>query len=378
MRLAAPSRLPPRSSATPDVFPSAETPARKKRLNQGACRKALQPFYLQLSFLLDAGVALETALTQMATQAEGTAMGKLAEYLRDEIRRGQSLPLAMQGLPRIFDPGAVAAVAAGYNGGKLPEVLEKVHDSLVQRQELNRQLRQAMTYPIFAITFMGCFVFGLFTWVVPRFMKLLEAAAIQPPPVTIVVIQVSDFLRENAMLLISGGAALVLAMIFSSRVPKVAWLRDGAFLYIPVVGAIVRAAALMRLGDYMALLYNAGVPLPQAMKLTAPALGNRYLGRKLASAVEALQQGRKLSQLLAESRVLPRLLVPVVSSGESSGRLGSAFDAVADWYRRQLPFLTRSLLALVEPLLLVLLVVVTGIIAVAVILPMVSLWKLSS
>jgi len=214
------------------------------------------------------------------------------------------------------------------------------------------------------------FFFVVFTFFIPRFTGVLRELGVPLPWLTRVMIGVSEFLKEQhlAVAVILVGA-LGAAVVAARHVPAVATLRDGLILRLPLFGSIVSMACFARLAHNLGSLYRAGVPLLDALQLCGPIVGNRVVQAGLGQVIDGVRAGRAMHQTMRSIPVFPSMVVQTVALGESTGALGESLHNLAVYYDQTLPRSVKKLFSLLEPLMVLGLIALVGVVALSVVLP---------
>jgi type II secretory pathway component PulF len=337
-------------------------------------RSELINFLTQLSLLLRAGITLPNALERLAEDLEGSRPGLVVSSLRDQVVSGIPLHQAMAAYPRVFSAETTAIVQAGEISGKLPDAFENLASYSEWLDGLLGEVRQALIYPIVVLGASLSLVLLLFTFVVPKFTALLTELSLQVPLLTRTVMAISHALIVGwpglLLLLIGVPAGLKLAM----RSPSFGFAFDRALLRLPIFGRLVAMFALSRFTHNLGLLYRAGIPLVRGLEICFGVAGNRALARAIDDARQGVLEGTPLSKCLAVHEIFPRTMVTMVATGESSGTLDFALQSVAGYYNKVIPRQIKIIFAIFDPVMMLSLIAVVGVVALAVILPILELW----
>ena len=217
----------------------------------------------------------------------------------------------------------------------------------------------------------------MFTFLVPRFATMLRDLNLPLPPLTLAVLGVSEFLVNHGLWLLGGTvAAVIVFRLLLRRSPEFAYGYDNCKLQIPIFGALNRMICLARFAQNLAILYRAGVSLIEALQLVRSLVGNRVLERAVAEIQAGVREGRQISAVMSRHEVFSRLLVQMVSVGESSGSLSETLQNVSDYYNEMLPRQVKKLFTILEPVMIVFLIALVGTVALAIFLPIISLMNL--
>ena len=340
-------------------------------------RRVLTEFFLQLSLQLRAGIPLITALSNEVGESSHPALARVVNDLSERVGAGQTFSEAMLAHPRVFGRLVVNLFKAGEVSGKMAETSNQVRLHLEWQERLIADVRQALTYPVVVLACALLFVFIVFTFLVPRFAKLLTEINIPLPMLTRVVMGLSDFMVHHMVLILGSGiasAALVYACL--RLFPALSLQVDRLKLGVPVLGELWRMIGLSRFAQNLSIIYQAGITLPEALALVGGLTGNRVLEEAINDIRRGVNEGRQMHVRMASHPVFSKLVLQMVAVGETTGSLGTALENVASYYNEVLPRQVKRMFTLLEPMMILGLVGFVGIVALSIFLPIVSLLSL--
>jgi type IV pilus assembly protein PilC len=338
-------------------------------------RADLIGIFVQLTLLLRAGITLPNALQRLSQDNAGTKTGTVLASLLEQVSIGVPLHRAMGAYPRVFTPEITAVIEAGEISGQLPEVFASLQAYFEWCDQLVADVRQALMYPVIVLVAASGLVLMLFTLVVPKFVSLLTELSLEVPPLTRVVMAISQVLVHGWPVLLGAAVAVPFLIRYALRNPQVATWVDRKKMDLPVFGSLVSMIALSRFSHNLALLYRAGIPLLRGIEICQHLVGNRALAAALADAHRGVLEGKPLSRCLAAHEVFPQTLVTMIATGETSGTLDIALEGVADYYNKIIPRRIKVVFAIFNPAMMLSLIAVVGLVALAVILPILQLWN---
>jgi len=330
----------------------------------------------QLATLLKAGLTLEEVLSVLLEQADAAALRRQLGAIRARVMEGQSLSAAMAEHPRLFPYMYTAAIAAGERAGQLESVLARLADFAEQREAMNRGVSLALIYPLLLSVIAIAVVWGLIGFVVPRVVGVFEQAAQELPWLTRSLLALSDFIATWGLLLI---AALLLGgvvLAFALRRPRPREAFDRLLLRMPVLGRLVRARQTASFTRTLAILVSSAVPLVEALKVSAGVVGNRVVRSDIERVAAQVREGVSLSRSLSTAEWLPPVARRLISGGEKSGELAPMLDHTAAIQERELNAATTVLLAVLQPVLILLVGLMVLYIVLAIMLPILSMSQL--
>jgi general secretion pathway protein F len=330
----------------------------------------------QLATLLKAGLTLEEVLSVLIEQSEGGLARRQLGAIRARVMEGQSLSVAMAEHPRLFPAVYTASIAAGERAGRLEAVLGRLADHAEQREAMNRGLGLALIYPILLAVIAIAVVWGLIGFVVPRVVGVFEQAAQELPLLTRSLLALSEATAAWGWLALIGLVVLIIAAILLLRSPAPRLAVDGWLLRLPILGRLVRARQTAGFTRTLAILVSSAVPLVEALKVSAAVVGNRMVQADVERAAAQVREGVSLSAALQASPWLPPVARRLISGGERSGELAPMLEHAAAMQESELNSATTVLLAVLQPLLILLVGVMVLYIVLAIMLPILSMSQL--
>jgi type IV pilus assembly protein PilC len=302
-------------------------------------------FFFELEQLLRAGVPLLDALGDLCEAPRLQAM-TAALMLAIEAGATFSQALSEQG----FDAVTVNLIRAGEASGRLPEVLEKIVQSLHWQDELAAGIKQALTYPLFALAVIVGAVIFLLVQVVPQLVLFLQALSAPLPLPTRILIAASNLVLNFGLWFLALLIPLLALFIYLIRT-RSGWALhfDRLLLRLPLVGDVLLAQLSARFAHALALLYEAGIPLLDALALCEGFAGNRALTQAIAQAASAVRSGSGLADAFAQTRLFPALVIRMLGIGERTGALDTALAHAAHYHERDVKERVAQMQALIEP-----------------------------
>ncbi|MDH3585264.1 MAG: type II secretion system F family protein [Phycisphaerae bacterium] len=349
------------------------SPARSEgvpRVGSGGSRSGVQltSFLRELSTLLGVGIPLLESLDTLADQYRGGFEAAVLE-LREQVAGGAGLAEAMRRRPDIFDELCASITEVGESAGALDQSLAQVADFREKWQQLRGRITTALLYPgIVLLMGLGVMIF-LMTYVTPNLLGMLLESGRPLPTTTAMVKAVSDFLIGWwwALLALALAATLAVRMILATDGGGLAWHRFQ--LRLPGVGELIRKQLIVRIALVVSTLMRNGVEFIQAIQIAQRTTPNRVLREALKRCEQAVYAGQDIGPALEEPGAFPRPVVQVFAVGQHSGRLEPMLERLAMDYDRQVQVAAQRLTAVLEPILIVLLAVMIGLIAFATIIP---------
>jgi len=321
-------------------------------------------FTRQLATLLGAGVTLDRGLALIAAAPEAKRRARLAAELLAAVNRGESFSAACQAHPALPTHYAMV-VAAGEARGDIAGGLGRLADILERGRETSRALLGALIYPASVLVVACLSVSFLLAFVVPQFATLLESFRRDPPATMQILLTLSAWFQAAALPLAALLLLAVLYVIYRRRDPAFRAGFDRRLLALPGLGGMLGKSEAERLAFLLGNLIGAGVPVPEAVAATSAAMTNAAYRSGLAAARHAVERGDRLSIALAAGRLLPELALELVRVGEETGDLATMLLKAGDILRRDIEATTSELIGLVTPISIVLLGLLIGLVAYA-------------
>jgi type IV pilus assembly protein PilC len=329
----------------------------------------------QLSTMVSSGMTILRALYVLEAQTESDALKETLVAVRKDVEAGLPLSDSLERHPKVFDPLFVAMTRAGETGGVLDSALIRVADQLEKAEALRRQVKSAMTYPTVIITFAMAVVLALVTFLVPVFAGVFKEFGGQLPLITRVTVAASDFVKGYWYVLIAGTAAAIFGFRKFKKSPRGRELIQRAMLKAPMkIGDIVQKVALARWSRTFSALITAGVPLLSALDIVGKTAGNVVVEQAMEKVIESVKGGGTIAGPLKECSVFPSMVGHMVGVGEETGALDAMLSKIADFYEDQVNAAVKSLTAIIEPIMIIVVGAIVGFIVIAMYMPMFSLY----
>lgn len=332
----------------------------------------------QLAALLRAGLPLEEVLSLVADQTASKRVARPLAAIRARVLEGRSLSDAMSEQPALFPAMYTRSVAAAEQAGRLESVVARLADHAERRLALSRSLVVALVYPVLLALISLAVVWGLLGFVVPRVVGVFERAGEDLPVITRSLLAVSDFVTGAGAWVGAGLLAAAAAAFVALRQPGPRLWLDRTLLRLPLVGALVRAQAAALFARTFAILVGSSVPAVEALRAASDVVANRKVQADLDAAADRVREGASISAALQSVAWLPPLTRRLVHGGEQAGELGAMLEHAAELQEAELADAGQVLLAVLQPLLILLVGLVVLYIVLAILLPVMSLSQLLS
>jgi len=331
-------------------------------------------FTRQLSALLHAGVGLLPALNVLTDQSSGALQPVLKGILRD-LQSGASLSQAVARQGAAFPTFYERMLRVGERSGNMDLVLKQIALYMEKEQSVVSRVQRALAYPLFLLVASAGVVAIILTFALPALTTLYDQFRADLPLPTRILIAVTSFARNNALILLLALILILLLAILYAQSRSGRLAIDSAMLRLPFIGAINVRSILARYTRTLSLLLRAGIPLVEIMDLVEATVGNRVARRSLAGVRRDVMRGQAFSAALAAQPLFPPLLAQMARVGEETGNLDANLEAIADIYEQETDRAISTLTGALEPALTIIMGLVVGFIAVSTILPIYSIMR---
>jgi len=327
----------------------------------------------QFATMIEAGLPLVQSLEILSDQATSPALKDALSNVRERVQSGSTLAEALGKHPKIFDELFVNMVEAGEVGGALDTILLRLATYREKVDALRRKIKGAMYYPaVISVVAAGATLF-LITFIVPVFAKLFEGFGAELPLPTKLVMAISGIIRSNILLGIVILVGLGIGYRYLAKTPSGRLAIDRFKLKIPIMGNLLRKSIIARFSRTLGTLLNSGVPILDALEITAKTAGNKVIYNAIRRAVTAIAQGDTIAQPLQDTGVFPPMVVQMISVGEKTGGLDEMLEKVADFYEDEVDAAVDALTSIIEPVVIVVMGAVIGFVLISMYLPMFDL-----
>jgi type IV pilus assembly protein PilC len=339
--------------------------------------KALQVFSRQLATMIEAGVSVVAALATLEEQTEDKYLREVIAEIRSDVEGGMVLSKAFSRHPKVFNRLYVSMIEAGESSGTLDKVLDRAATQIEKENKLRRRVKGALVYPSVVITFATLVLIFMLMFIVPVFAQIFDDLGGELPKPTQLVVGASNLMRGWWFVIFP----LVIGMVFGFRHWKKTeqgrqvW--DRFKLRIPMkIGDVVHKVALARVSRTLATLVAAGVDIIKALEITGATSGNWVVEQSLENVRTRVHEGAPISQPLSEDPVFPAMVGHMVKVGEETGELDKMLGKIADFYEDEVDAAIQALTSIIEPILMIGVGAMVGVIVISMYLPMFKMLEL--
>ena len=326
----------------------------------------------QLSVLVAAGIPLEEAIRAVSKQSEKRHVQNLLVSVRSKVLEGYSLANALQHCGR-FPELYIATIAAGERSGHLDLILDQLAEYTENRFAMQKKIQGAMIYPILLLLMSFAIVMGLMTYVVPDIVKTFDQNPDALPWITVLLMQISDVIRIAWPAMLISAVIAVIVWVRFLRTQAGHYALDRLTLKLPLFAKLSRGINAARFASTLSILTQSGVPLVDALKIAAAVSNNWVIRDAVNDAAERVTEGANLASQLERCGYFPPMMVQMIRSGEVSGELDRMLARASTMQDREVTTLISTLLALLEPLMLIFMAGIVLVIVIAVMLPIINM-----
>lgn len=332
-------------------------------------------FLRQFATLMEAGILLVNAIDLLSEQTQSKALQEALENISEDVKEGQALSEGMSQYPELFPKLLVQMIRTGEVSGNLQEVLDRMATYYEKQYTLKEKITTALTYPIVVSVFAILITIFLLLFIVPIFGDMYAQMGEELPLITRIVLGLSDFIRNFWWVFV----LIIIGFFFIYRKMRQEdagnRLLDYIALKLPVIGTFIQKAVLARMTQTLSSLLNSSVPILQAVEVTSDVVGNQVVKEVLLEARSSLEKGESLAKPMEESWVFPPLIIQMIRVGEESGALDEMLKKVANIYEQDVNEASDKLQSLIEPVLIIFLAVIVGLIVLSIVVPMFGLFN---
>lgn len=315
--------------------------------------KDLLIFTRQFATMIDAGLPLVQCLDILGSQTDNASFRKVIFAIKGRVESGSTFSDALKDHPKVFDELFVQLCAAGEVGGILDTILNRLAVYREKSEKLKRKVKGALTYPI-GVVVIGIAVMAiLLIKVTPVFSKMFADFGSALPYPTQVVVDLSAWLQQYLLHLLIGIGAFAAGVVAFYRNPRGREWTDKWSLHVPVIGDVLRKVAVARFTRTLGTMISSGVPILDALDVTAKTAGNRTVEKGIMYVKAKISEGKNIAGPLADTKVFPSMVVQMIGVGEATGAMDQMLGKIADFYDDEVDSAVASLTSMIEPIMMV-------------------------
>ncbi|MFH1620801.1 MAG: type II secretion system F family protein [Patescibacteria group bacterium] len=323
-----------------------------------------------LSVMVSASVPLTEALRNISRQTENPKLRKLLTGVAEEVEGGGRLSDALERYPKVFSGFFVNMIRSGETSGQLSEVLEYLADQQEKDFDLAAKLKGAMIYPSFILSAMFVVGFIMMSFVVPKLVAVLKEANVELPITTRMLIATSNFFESFWWLVLIIIVALIIGIRVFVKTPEGKFFWDSIVLRIPVFGKLFQRVYVVRFSRSLATLIKGGVDMVSALEIVADVMENEVWRRLVYDTIREVNDGNPLTTAFEHNPIVPTMMVQMLAVGESTGQTHNVLLRLSSFFSREIDNLVANLVAMIEPIILIVLGLGVGVMVSAILLPL--------
>ncbi|WP_373501263.1 type II secretion system F family protein [Desulfococcus sp.] len=342
-------------------------------LQPSVTNKDIIIFCRQFSTMIDAGLPIIQCLELLAAQSENKTFVNILKEVKEDLEGGATLADALKKHPKEFNDLFVNMVAAGEAGGILDAILKRLSETLEKAERLKAKVKSAMLYPAITLAVAVIVVIVIMIFVIPVFQKMFGEMGQALPSMTMMVIHLSEFTKDNIFYMVI--AAGLLGFMFRKYygTDKGRRIIDRFLLKLPVMGSLIRKVAVAKFTRTMGTMLSSGVAILDGLDIVAKTAGNKIVETAIYGVRSSIKEGQTMAAPLAGSGVFPPMVCSMIAVGESTGALDSMMVKIADFYDEEVDEAVERLTEMIEPFMICFLGVVVGGVVIAMYLPIFSM-----
>lgn len=362
----------------PRELQETKSTALNKDISFGSSRVKTEDFVIycrQFATLIRAGVPIVESTNILARQTESKAFKKILTEVEADVRSGVPFSEAAQKHPKAFPDLFSNMIHSAEMTGNIDDTLDRLATYYEKQNTLRKKVKSALSYPAILSVLIVIVVFFLLLFVIPQFTDIYESLGAELPLITVIVLKMSDTIQKFwwLVLLIVGGLITLFTLLYRSNA-EFNYSVHVALFKLPIFGPLMQKATIARMVRTLSSLFESAVPVLQSLSIVAKVVENPIIEKVILEARSNLETGGRLSEPLKEHWVFPPIVYQMTEIGEQTGQLDYMLEKIADFYEEDVDRTVDTLQSLIEPLMIVLLAVVVGLIVAAVMIPMLSIF----
>lgn len=342
--------------------------------NSAFSAKDVAIFARQFSILLKAGISIGGSLDILREQLENKNMAKVINTVYYDVQKGEALSTCLRNtkkFPELF----VNTLEAGEAGGNVEDVMERMANYYEKNNKTTSKVKSALIYPCMVLLVTIVVTYILVTQVVPTFVSMFDQIGSELPALTKALIALSDFFNNNGIIIFIILIALIATLIYYLKTPAGQFRKDLIFLNIPLVKDLIQKSAISRFARTMSIMIKTGIPMINAIDLSARVVNNVVMAKSLAIVKSKVESGSNLSTPIEEMKLFPKLVISMIKIGEETGALDEMLNKCADFYDDEVETASTRITSMIEPLVIIILALVVGTVVMAIIQPMFQMYN---
>ena len=333
----------------------------------------LSLFCRQLAIMLDAGMELNKCIEILKNNTKINKLKTILEVVHYDLMQGMMLSQSLAKYPKTFPVFFRNMIHIGELSGKMSLVLNKLADYYEKDNKTKRKVKSALAYPIFLLTLCMVILAVLSLYVMPIFKDVFTSLEAQLPPITTVVLKITDFIKNNILYILSIILLSIMAFLLLLRTQKFKQRYDQFNVHHSIQSKVVLASITSRFTNGFSTLLNSSISIVDALTIMSKLLGNRYVEEKMQVTISEIKRGQPIAKSLETINIFPNILIEMISVGEQSGQLEEVLNRVCTYYDDQVDYAIKKMTALIEPLMIILIGMIVIVVLLSIFLPMLDI-----
>jgi len=330
-------------------------------------------FTQELASMLSAGINMRRAMDIISADVDNHDLKQIVSELLKGVGEGKPLSELFNKYPDVFSKLYISMVEAGEASGKLPDILLRLATYIENAENLKKKVQGAFYYPVIVLVLSLFITAFIFIFGIPRIKSIYDQLGGELPVFTKVFIDLSTFISQNLFFVVPLVFLLVIVLTYICKTEQFKYFMDDFKLKNKLFGPIFKRLAIARFARTLSALYTSGVPLLQSMEIVSASMGNVIMEKAVRSSIKRLAEGETLADPLRDTNIFTQMAISMMSAGEEAGTLGTMLDKLADFYETQVEISIRALTDLIEPLIMVFIGIIIGLLILVLALPFMQL-----
>lgn len=343
--------------------------------NNKVTTKDLAVFCRQMFTMLNAGVSITNALEMMEAQCTSKKLKMILGEICEDVKKGKMFSECMRNYPKDFPKLLISMVQSGEATGNMDEIMLRMATHFEKENKINNKVKSAMIYPIVLAIVAVVAIMAIMIFVMPTFRQIFDSEDLVMPGITVALLALSDFMRENIVIILIVIAGLVVGINMFRKTAKGYDFFSRFKLKLPVIGDLNRKIITSRFTRTMSTLLSSGISLIEALPIVTEVLGNKVAEEEMNSIREKVVKGEGLSEPIRMATVFPEMLSSMIKIGEESGSLDDILNKTADFYDEEVDQAITTATSLIEPALIIVMGGAIGVLVIAIMLPMFDMYQ---
>lgn len=337
--------------------------------------KDLAVFCRQFYSILTAGVSIVHAMDMLSNDTENKLLKEAIKKTKASIEKGDTLSQAMSAHTNIFPILFINMMEAGEISGSFENSLLRMAEHFEKEAKLKAVIKKATIYPVIVLFVSVIVVALMLIKVIPNFMSMFDAMEVEMPAVTSVVMKISHVVSKNWVVFLLFILVLIIGLKLLKSSKQGNEYLSRTVLKLPLIGDLIIKSSSARFGRTLSTMLSAGIPITMALEITAKSMSNIIIGQGITDSIKEVERGVSLADTLDSIHRFPPMVSHLIRIGEQSGTTDSMLDKIAEYYEDEVESITGSLIAVLEPFMIIVLAIVVGFLLIAMFQPMITMYQ---